>query len=163
MKRKNYHEQTVLGMGIALIVIAVLVVTIIPGRYMYGHHMSMDGHMSNHMDNDHMNMDEKMSSFMFLRDDMRHELITDGNYKCCLETSCTYCLAKHGECDCLEDIYNGKHPCGECIGEILEGHGNIFVAKYFATAIAEKVGENHLDSLKQIISEKYNITVEEQV
>ena len=35
---------------------------------------------------------------------------------------------------------NGKHPCGECIGEIMEGKGNALIAEYFATAIAEEVG-----------------------
>jgi hypothetical protein len=58
---------------------------------------------------------------------------------------------------------NGVHPCGECIGEILEGHGNRFIAKYFAKSIAEEVGEQYLDVIKQIISEKYNISIEEQV
>lgn len=72
----------------------------------------------------------------------------------------------HGEgatCSCLEDIMNGVHPCGECIGEILEGHGNRLIAKYFATAISEEVGAEHLDTIKQIIASKYNISVEEQI
>jgi hypothetical protein len=49
------------------------------------------------------------------------------------------------------------------MGEILEGHGNRFIAKYFATAIAEEVGTQHLDTIKQIISEKYDVSVEEQI
>jgi len=55
------------------------------------------------------------------------------------------------------------HPCGECIGEILEGHGNPYLAEYFAAAIAEEVGEQHLEILKQIISEEYDISIEDHV
>lgn len=58
---------------------------------------------------------------------------------------------------------NGVHPCGECIGEILEGHGNPYLAEYFARAIAEKVGEQHIGTLREIISEKYGIAVEDQL
>jgi hypothetical protein len=96
-------------------------------------------------------------------------MIDKGNYKCCLDKPCTYCIEKtpgHGEgatCTCLEDVINHKHPCGECIGEILEGHGNRFLAKHFASSIAEEVGEEHLDSIKQIISSKYDISTDEQI
>ena len=91
-----------------------------------------------------------------MKDHMIGEMMADGDYKCCLEKPCTYCIEKtpgHGEgatCTCLEDIMNGTHPCGECMGEILEGHGNRFIAKYFATAIAEELGEEHLGSIKQV-------------
>jgi len=110
---------------------------------------------------DHMSMDEKSGLFNTMREGMTMELMHEGHYRCCLDKPCVYCLSKHGECDCLADIMNGVHPCGECIGEILEGHGNPLIAKYFATAIAEKTG--HLDAIQQIISEKYDISVEEQV
>lgn len=115
-------------------------------------------------------------SFLFftynnLTDDMNKdmlnkklELISKGEYKCCLETPCTYCLVKHEDsCDCLDDLMVGVHPCGECIGEILEGHGNPLLSEYFATAIAEKVGEQHIDTLKQIIYEKYDMPIENQL
>ncbi len=91
----------------------------------------------------------------------------NGDYACCLEKPCTYCIEKspkHGEgatCTCLEDIMNGVHPCGECIGEILEGHGNLFIAKYFATAIAEETGEE--EAIQRIIKEKYGVPVGEQI
>jgi hypothetical protein len=90
------------------------------------------------------------------------ELISKEKYQCCLAKPCTYCIEKtpkHGEgaeCSCLEDIVNGRHPCGECIGEILEGHGNPYLADYFAKAIAEEVGEEHLKELQEIIEEKYS-------
>jgi len=110
---------------------------------------------------DKMNMDEERESFISLKNDIRGELLNDGKYRCCLKNPCTYCIEKtpgHGEgasCDCLSDIVNGKHPCGECIGEILEGHGNPYLSEYFAKAIAEKVGMEHLDTLQEIIDEKY--------
>jgi len=109
----------------------------------------------------HPNMEHRRGEFISLKeniqDDMRHE----ENYQCCLEKPCMYCIEKtpgHGEgaeCQCLDDIVNGRHPCGECIGEILEGHGNPHLTEYFAVAIAEEVGEEHLPTLQMIIKEKY--------
>ena len=115
-----------------------------------------------------MDMDTKRESFISLKDDIQHNMKSQPGYRCCLEKPCTYCIEKtpkHGEgaaCDCLKDIIDGVHPCGECIGEILEGHGNPYLAEYFAKAIAEEVGKKHLFTLKQIISEKYDIPLEEQ-
>jgi hypothetical protein len=115
-----------------------------------------------------MNTEEKREHFISLKNNMQLELLDDREYKCCLEKPCTYCIEKtpgHGEgasCNCLKDVVEGVHPCGECIGEILEGHGNPNLAKYFANAIAEKVGDRHLQTLKEIIEEKYDVTLEEQ-
>lgn len=83
---------------------------------------------------------------------------SQGNYSCCLEKPCTYCIEKspgHGkgaECHCGEDVLNGVHPCEECIGEILEGHGRPELAPYYAKAIAEKVGPEFEDELQQMIT-----------
>lgn len=116
-----------------------------------------------------MDMDGKREHFIGLKNDIIHNLIPHKGYRCCLEKPCVYCIEKtpgHGEgakCDCLKDVIDGVHPCGECIGEILEGHGNPLLAEYFAKAIAEKVGEQHIGTLKQIISEKYDMPIEEQL
>ena len=115
-----------------------------------------------------MDMEEKRDHFVSLKNNMQLELVEDREYKCCLMKPCTYCIEKtpgHGEgasCNCLKDIVEGVHPCGECIGEILEGHGNPNLAKYFANAIAEKVGEEHIQTLKEIIEEKYDVPTDEQ-
>ena len=115
-----------------------------------------------------MNTEEKREHFISLKNNMILELLDDREYKCCLEKPCTYCIEKtpgHGEgasCNCLKDVVEGVHPCGECIGEILEGHGNPNLAKYFANAIAEKVGDEHIQTLKEIIEEKYDTPVDEQ-
>jgi hypothetical protein len=115
------------------------------------------------------NMDERRLKFISEKESMVEEMLMDHGYRCCLEKPCTYCIEKtpgHGEgaaCNCLEDVVTGKHPCGECIGEILEGHGNRFLAKYFATSIAEEVGEHHIETLRKIVSEKYEISIEEQL
>lgn len=120
------------------------------------------------MDHDMKDMDMMRENHISLKNSIIGELITQGKYKCCLEKPCAYCIEKtpgHGEgatCNCLEDIVNGRHPCGECIGEILEGHGNPYLAEYFARAIAEEVGEEHLPTLKKIIAEKYDVPVKEQ-
>ncbi|MBL7056374.1 hypothetical protein ISS07_05660 [Candidatus Woesearchaeota archaeon] len=115
-----------------------------------------------------MDVEIKREKLITLKESIHKHNLKNHNYKCCLEKPCTYCIEKtpgHGEgskCDCLSDVVNGVHPCGECIGEILEGHGNKYLAEYFAKAIAEKVGEEHLGTLKQIISKKYDIPIEEQ-
>jgi hypothetical protein len=112
---------------------------------------------------------EQRDELLSHKDFLRRNLLSQGQYQCCLEKPCTYCLEKtpkHGEgasCTCLSDIMNGVHPCGECIGEILEGHGNKFLSKYFAKSIAEEVGVEYTDTIKEIIASKYNITVEEQL
>jgi hypothetical protein len=126
-------------------------------HYGNGEEMSME-HMDGHRD-----------SLLAYRDSMVDEMRSDGQYRCCLEQSCAYCIEKtpgHGEgptCDCLADIVNGEHPCGECIGEILEGHGNPYLAKYFAKAISDEVGERHIGTLREIVAEKYNLSVNEQL
>lgn len=114
-------------------------------------------------------IEAKRDNYISQKNDIIGELIAQGEYVCCLEKPCAYCIEKtpgHGEgaaCHCLEDVVNGVHPCGECIGEIMEGHGNKYLAEYFAVAIAEEVGQQYLDTLKQIISEKYDISIEEQL
>lgn len=120
-----------------------------------------------HMDHDGMSMDEMRDHFMSLRADIQEEERQSLHYRCCTEVPCIYCIEKtpgHGEgaaCDCLADVMNGRHPCGECIGEILEGHGNPLVAEYFAKAIAEETGEE--EAIRRIIEDKYGIPVEDQV
>lgn len=127
--------------------------------------MSHEEHAQMH----ELGMGDEREMFVSMKNQIIGENLADGKYKCCLEKPCVYCIEKtpgHGEgstCTCLEDVMNGRHPCGECIGEILEGHGNRFLSKYFASAIAEEVGEEHKSTIKQIISEKYNMSIEEQI
>jgi hypothetical protein len=116
-----------------------------------------------------MSMDHKRGVFISLKEDMQHENMKNHDYRCCLEKPCTYCLEKtpgHGEgstCDCLKDLIDGVHPCGECIGEIMEGHGNPYLSEYFARAIAEKVGEEHKPTLMKIMEQKYGIPIQDQI
>lgn len=108
-----------------------------------------------------MGMDGHRLAFLEKRDHIQGTLLSKGEYACCLDKPCTYCIEKtpgHGEgasCHCLTDIVEGRHPCGECIGEIMEGHGNEHLKEYFAPAIAEEVGEEHLETLQQIMDQKY--------
>lgn len=141
------------------IILPFILLSFFVGRYSKPAMVSHDG----------MSMDNMRDHFISQKDDMHKDMLADGEYKCCLEKPCVYCIEKtpkHGEgatCSCLEDVIEGRHPCGECIGEILEGHGNRFLAKYFAKSIVEEVGEEHIETLKQIISQKYEITIEEQI
>jgi hypothetical protein len=115
-----------------------------------------------------MGVEEKREDFITLKESIQEDMRQDHKYRCCLMKPCTYCIQKtpgHGEgaeCSCLEDIMDGVHPCGECIGEIMEGHGNPLIAKHFAVAIAEKMGGQHLPVLKQMMFEKYGVAVDEQ-
>lgn len=143
--------------------VVLVIVGVLFGYYFFPrpsiHNMHFEG----------MDVDGKRGELMGEKEDLIRELMGAGMYRCCLEKPCTYCIEKtpkHGEgasCSCLDDIMAGVHPCGECIGEIMEGHGNKFLAKYFAKAITEEVGEKHSLSIKQIISEKYDIPIEEQI
>ncbi len=114
-------------------------------------------------------VEERRSDFISLKNSIIGELINSGKYSCCLEKPCTYCIEKspgHGDgasCACLDDVMNGRHPCGECIGEILEGEGNPMIAKYFASALADEIGEQHKPALKRIIYEKYGVPEDEQI
>lgn len=100
-------------------------------------------------------------NWMAMADEIRGKLAREGRYDCCLIKPCWYCIQKtpgHGEgadCACRQDILNGEHPCGECIGEILEGHGLPELKPYYAPAIAHKVGEQHLAHLESIINDMY--------
>lgn len=124
-------------------------------------HEMMDGESKGEVVMEHHDMSEQRLAFVDQKQRIQNKLLHDGKYSCCLEKPCTYCIEKtpgHGEgatCSCLDDIMNGRHPCGECIGEILEGHGNKYLKDYFAPAIAEEVGMEHLETVQKIIDEKY--------
>jgi len=141
------------------LILPIILLSVLFGRYLLPMRMSHEG----------MNMEEMRDHFVSQKDDMHKGMLADSDYRCCLEKPCVYCIEKtpgHGEgatCSCLEDVVEGRHPCGECIGEILEGHGNKFLSKYFAQSIAEEVGEEHIETLKQIISQKYEIDIENQI
>ncbi len=97
------------------------------------------------------------------------QLIAEGRYKCCLESPCAYCFTdtEHQDrqmvCNCVDDIVNGKAPCGECLGEILEGEGNELLAEYFAQSIADELGAESLPLLRQYVEEVYGIPVSAQL
>ena len=146
-------------------VVIVLLVGISFGRYWGASSMHSSRMHTEHQGEEMMDREH----FVEMKNHMIGEMLADEDYKCCLDKPCVYCIEKspgHGEgatCKCLEDVMNGRHPCGECIGEILEGHGNRFISKYFASAIAEEVGEEYIDTIKSIIANKYGISIEEQI
>ena len=109
---------------------------------------------------DHLAMIKKMGvakereAWMEIADNIRAKLAMEGKYDCCLIKPCSYCI-EEGECTCRQDILNGEHPCGECIGEILEGQGLAELKPYYAKAIAHKVGAEHESHLQEIIDDIY--------
>jgi len=108
-----------------------------------------------------MGIDGQREAWIGIADNIRGKLAMEGKYDCCLEDPCWYCIQKtpkHGEgaeCTCRQDILNGENPCGECIGEILEGHGLAELKPYYAKAIAYKVGSQHEAHLQEIIDDIY--------
>ncbi len=90
--------------------------------------------------------DEKLEFIVQEQEAIKKQLISEGRYRCCIKDPCTYCFEKHvGEeivCDCLDEIMQGEAPCGECIGEWLEGEGNPYIDKeLMIKAVAEEIGE----------------------
>lgn len=162
--KKQFNQQNLT----IIILIAVLSFSI--GVFIFpGNALQNNNHMINIDSVTIDSMGEHRINFLSFRDSMRGEMMNNSMYRCCLENPCTYCIEKtpgHGEdatCNCLEDVVEGRHPCGECIGEILEGHGNPYLAEYFALAISEEVGMQHIGTLREIIAEKYGLAVEKQL
>ncbi len=95
-----------------------------------------------------------------LKDRQIASLIDADRYKCCLEEPCGYCLFKNkGQdglvCDCLKDVMEGEAPCGECVGEILEGEGNPLLAAYFSKALIEEFGEANRQLIDSLVNQRY--------
>ena len=161
-------KQNKIGKFIALLGIVAIIagLSFVGGMNMLGG--SDDAHEMSHEKIAMENMDEHRDLFISEKNSIIEYLIMNGKYKCCLEKPCVYCIEKspgHGEgatCNCLEDIVNGKNPCGECIGEIMEGGGNPYLAEYFALSIAQKVGMEYIGTLRQIMLDKYGIEIEKQ-
>lgn len=107
------------------------------------------------------NVSEQRDAWIEIANSIRGALAVEGKYNCCLVKPCWYCIQKtpgHGEgaeCHCYQDVVAGRHPCGECIGEILEGHGLPELKPYYAKAIAHKVGVEHEAHLQEIITDMY--------
>lgn len=160
MGKKNYWLWTVSLVVAMVISILSLGLWFTPWSWQHMHEMSMN-HMSEPIEKHALIMQEH-------RDVVVSSLLDKGDYACCLSAPCSYCITKspqHGEgpsCSCLDDVVNGRHPCGECMGEILEGHGNKYLAKYFARSLSDELGEYSLDTLHQIMEDKYDISVSEQ-
>jgi len=143
-----------------------LLIGLLAFPYLFNDHL-----MKNENHDDHMNsmaMADQRLAMIDHRDTIHTNMIDAGDYACCLEKPCNTCASLtpyHGEgasCTCLEDLVNGVAPCGECTGGILAGRGNKYLAQYFATSIADEVGSEHLDSLKQIVQDKYDLPVDKQ-
>ena len=75
------------------------------------------------------------------------KLAKEGRYRCCLAEPCLYCYARFGNrpqgevCDCLDEVVAGELPCGECLGEIIEGEGNRYLKDYFPSVVERAVAE----------------------
>jgi hypothetical protein len=153
-RRGSGITKNSLVLGLAMVLVAGMSVGyfIKPSRELTADHLAMIKKLS---------VDEQRESFIALAANIKAEMAKQGKYNCCIEKPCTYCIEKtpgHGEdaaCECMDDILAGRHPCGECIGEILEGHGEPELKAYFAKAIAHKVGAEHESHLQEIIDDMY--------
>ena len=149
-KKMKYKEV------LAIIIAITIIIVGIPFLF---HSIGMSKMSAQHL---HNNSDLRVTLAAEQKTEIRR-LISDGKYRCCLENPCSRCFledSEHGDgtaCDCLDEVIGGEAPCGECIGEILEGEGNKYLKEYFPEAIAEKIGEEYLDVLESIIDEKYGV------
>lgn len=104
---------------------------------------------------------EQREDWIDVADNIRNKLAMEGKYSCCLKKPCWYCIQKtpgHGEgaeCTCLQDVLEGRNPCGECIGEIMEGHGLDELKPYYDESIGYKVGTENQGCLQKIIDDMY--------
>ncbi|MBD3311121.1 MAG: hypothetical protein GF349_01325 [Candidatus Magasanikbacteria bacterium] len=159
MKFDTNNILTIIALVVAVLSFVMITQSLLVNTY----HAMLDNQSKNEVA-----LLEHTGQFSEAKEGIISKLIVQGDYACCLEKPCTYCIEKtpkHGEgptCSCLDDVMNGRHPCGECIGEILEGHGNKYISRYFATSIAEEVGMKHIGTIREIIESKYGIPVEEQ-
>jgi len=45
---------------------------------------------------------------------IKAELTQNGEYNCCVQPSCDWCLLHEGECECYENLKAGKEVCPGC-------------------------------------------------
>jgi hypothetical protein len=45
---------------------------------------------------------------------VKYTVANDGNYLCCVEPSCDWCLLHEGECKCRETVAAGNEVCAGC-------------------------------------------------
>jgi cytochrome c2 len=55
----------------------------------------------------------------------RAKAAADGNYACCIEPACAWCLLHRGKCVCAIGVGSGKGACRECHGGWEAGQGRI--------------------------------------
>ncbi len=142
MNRNNMNRNNVFI--ILTVVFAVLFFVTFTGVYKFGYNLP--------------------HNYIFSKS-MHNSMMGESGYGCCTQIACVFCLtdSEHkGVCDCFEEVVNGESPCAECVGNILQGNGNKYLAKSFAKAISEKMGDEYLLPLKDIIAQKYNVPVNEQ-
>lgn len=114
---KGWNNKVILGL-----VLAGIFLISISGAYFLGK-MNMETGQ-NSLDSEISSNHDELSIVGEVNS-IKQDLKDGDKYNCCLsEDSCTHCLMKHGDCDCLEDMMNGEEVCGECLGEWIEGEGH---------------------------------------
>ena len=167
----NIHTSHLSALiALALLVaflLGTLVSTVLPNTTYTHHH---DAAMHHPMLFDETGASENETVLLSsLQEQLMGDLLREGKYACCLKEPCVTCLTLtpwHGEgasCTCLADVVNGAAPCGECVGGILGGRGNPYLAQYFAASLAEELGAAAQPLLQEKMEVLYDIPVAEQV
>ena len=92
-----------------LLILPAMIISFAFGRYFLPISVS-------HEDHEGMDMSQMRDHFVSQKTDMQKIMLASGDYRCCLDTPCIYCIEKtpgHGEgatCSCLEDVVEGRHP-----------------------------------------------------
>lgn len=112
MARKTNRELITNKIIVSLVIAGIFLISVF-----WAYSIGQMNTATKHSDNE-MSIIQKVNA-------LKLNLKSQGKYHCCLSgESCTYCLMKHGECDCLYDMMNGEEICGECLGEWIEGEGH---------------------------------------
>lgn len=46
--------------------------------------------------------------------EVKAELTQTGNYNCCIQPTCSWCVLHEGECECFDNLKGGKEVCPGC-------------------------------------------------
>lgn len=65
-------------------------------------------------DHEHMTQDQRLGNIKAELSLLKSELAEKGNYSCCVQPACDWCLLYEGSCQCYNGIKAGKEVCAGC-------------------------------------------------
>ncbi len=65
-------------------------------------------------EHEHLNQDQRLGNIKGELSLLKAELAEKGNYNCCVQPACDWCLLYEGSCECYAEIKAGKEVCAGC-------------------------------------------------